>query len=68
MYVENLCNIVENYHIDPCTYDDLNVLRSCDLSEHSITTAQKCQGGADKNSHTEHRKNINNPYKYSLED
>ena len=64
MYVENLCNIVENYHIDPCTYDDLNVLRSCDLSEHSITTAQKCQGGADKNFHTEHRKNINNPYKY----
>ena len=64
MYVENLCNIVENYHIDPCTYDDLNVLRSCDLSEPSITTTQKCQGGADKNFHTEHRKNINNPYKY----
>ena len=44
--------------------DDLNVLRSCDLSEHSITTAQKCQGGADKNFHTQDRKNINNPYKY----
>lgn len=57
MYVENLCNIVENYHIDPCTYDDLNVLRSCDLRQHSITNAQKCQGGADKNSHTEPRIN-----------
>ena len=47
---------------------DLNVLWSCDLSEHSITTAPKCQQGADKNSHTQDRKNINNPYKYSLED
>ena len=64
MYVENLCIIVENYHIDPCTYDDLNALWSCDLSEHSITTAPKCQGGADKNSHTQDRENINNPYKY----
>jgi len=68
MYVENLCNIVENYHIDPCTYDDLNVLRSCDLSEHSITTAQICQGGGDKNSHTEPRKNMSVSYKYWLED
>ena len=47
---------------------DLNALWSCDLSEHSITTAQKCQEGADKNSHTQHRKNIKVPYKYSLED
>jgi hypothetical protein len=35
-----------------CVYvlinDDLNVSRSCDLSEQSITTAQKCQGRADK--------------------
>jgi hypothetical protein len=44
--------------------DQLNVSESCDLSEHFITNAQKCQGGADKNSHTEHRKNINISYKY----
>ena len=43
---------------------DLNVIRSCDLSEQSITTAQKCQGGADKNSHTEPRKNMRLSYKY----
>jgi hypothetical protein len=29
-------------------YDQLNVSRSCDLSEQSITLSQKCQGGADK--------------------
>ena len=47
---------------------DLNALWSCDLSEQFITTAQKCQGGADKNSHTQDRKNIKVSYKYSLED
>ncbi len=26
-----------------CTYDQLNVSRSCDLSEQSITTPRKCQ-------------------------
>ena len=52
----------------PCTYDQLNVSESCDLSEHSNTNAQKCQEGGDKNSHTEHRKNISVSYKYSLED
>ena len=41
-----------------------NVSRSCDLSEQSITTAQKCQEGGDKNSHTEPRKNIKVSYKY----
>ena len=47
---------------------DLNVSESCDLSEQSNTNSQKCQGGADKNSHTEHRKNIKVSYKYWLED
>jgi len=32
----------------PCTYDQLNVSSPCDLSEHSITTAQKCQAPAHK--------------------
>jgi len=44
--------------------DDLNVSGSCDLSEHSNTNAHKSQQGADNNSHTEHRKNINISYKY----
>ena len=44
--------------------DDLNVSESCDLSEHSNTNAPKSQRGADKNSHTEHRKNISVSYKY----
>ena len=44
--------------------DDLNALWSCDLSEQSITNAQKSQRGADKNSHTQHRKNIKVSYKY----
>ena len=30
------------------TYDDLNVSQSSDLSEQSITNAQKCQEGGDK--------------------
>ena len=48
--------------------DQLNVSESCDLSEHSNTNAHKSQQGADNNSHTEHRKNINISYKYWLED
>jgi len=45
-------------------YDELNVLRSCDLSEQSITLSQKCQGGDDKKSYTDLRKIISLPYKY----
>ena len=42
----------------------INVSRSCDLSEQSITHSQKCQGGADKNSYTDLCKIISLPYKY----
>ena len=37
---------------------DLNVLRPCDLSVHSITSPQKCQHRQHQKSHTELRKFI----------